>query len=1266
MPTLSAQAEITDVSAAFAYVENGEEAYVAVSESSIANQSELLADLEAISAQSLIYADKLSPANYASNTSTAMKAIALAEYYTELLAAVEAYNAKVGDIYKIAIPETFSYRAADLSVESVEADVTPVAAQLCYAQLEALAEGWENVTDYEYALKYEITDANEAALFEVYTSESGEPLVIAVGEQCEFIENKATNGVLDMVFSLEGEVYTIVVALNKNVEIDQNISAQKVYKLSVLYIYSGNSASSDATVIYNKNGNVGTQSFFATIDEDYVAYAATVSEMLADAKAYFDAPAAKTLRSEYKAYELAIQNKIEAVKIVACDTVYGLDDEMNYELYSDTVITEVEEVMATAVDAINSASAYSEVVAALEAAQQAIAEFESIPEAIMAEYGALLVPNTVYDEDDFISALVAYGAAFDPNLSQAVTEYLEEEYSFTSVLMDNIKLTAIHSIDETVAELNLDNYSDNQIREIVAQTTAAKNEISHADSLDDIEEALTDVEYFFNNGMGQFSTKTELTAAGIVITGKFDSRATVSANLGSIFGDEESYDIAEGKKQAVASRRLSALEMFDITIAVNGQPLTYAGNGEYTVKVKLTEETINIFKEGGIDPQSMLVAYVDDNGAVETYEITLSFVYNDQTTVEYTEAGSVDWDKIAEGYIMFVTKHFSSYYLMGNTSNLAMSRLTNLLSGIVDSGALTYVLYGILGLVGAILLFVLIAFICSVCTRYKIKFVTYGAKKKIRSIRRKYGKKLPKFKTPVKEGYEFAGWCIDKTCKYEFNRLVMPRSNVTLYAKWVEEGAEELSKAQAQAVVYYDKLRAALASLKKPVKSGDKSYVAQEVLAKLFADAECVKLQLKAYTNYIKDENNKAYIVTEEEMFEEYFVADEISYNKALEAIEEMAEMNGLVKVFAPELAASTYEEATAGYSYVINYENIASAEDRYAALRTLALSYEIADKSLAENGKVLFELLPNSETLELTLALDKEVYENILTEKETGGDLNLVYTIASGEDMGVAVELIDRVMEANGFDICLEAEVDEQEFNPAESYQYIIYAEAEESDVTLADLFKTYREYVMSFAMYTDESQIDRANEGLLIVRAKLNAEDIATTLDPERDAESFIFTDAEGLEQAKEKVAAVMAKYGFEHGDAYDVEDKELADSEVFGYRIKYPAAPKTTADIFNELRDYVNSYAMFIDAEAEVDTALDGTVVVTAQLQEEAVQVAVDPDAEEAQTLTVSNEAELEEAKQAIATAMAKYGMEIDPEYAPNPERAEGEGFGFRIKF
>ena len=238
-------------------------------------------------------------------------------------------------------------------------------------------------------------------------------------------------------------------------------------------------------------------------------------------------------------------------------------------------------------------------------------------------------------------------------------------------------------------------------------------------------------------------------------------------------------------------------------------------------------------------------------------------------------------------------------------------------------------------------------------------------------------------------------------------------------------------------VGYYDKLRAKLSACKKPIKQGEKSFVAQEILAKLYVEEEQVKLLVKTKLANLIEENGVVTIVADADKYEEVVVTSEETFNVAVEAINKMATTNGLVVTNEQSISESTYEEAVVGYAYIINYEEVADQAERFAALRAYALSFELRDTEKAEAGKVVFEIIPTETLLNLTLSLDMAKYSKVLEAKTTGGELNNVYVVASGENMGGAFELIERALNENGF---VEGTADEEansEFNASEAYQY-------------------------------------------------------------------------------------------------------------------------------------------------------------------------------------------------------------------------------------
>lgn len=1283
---ITAIAEITDPIGDFAYVEGGETVYNTVSASDYVDKTEMLAQLEEISALSKTYADAINPSVEGNAISGLTASLAFEKYdlYLALLSAVDNYNAFLSEngyaaSLTVAVKETFTYprvgvEPAVTAVSDITGDVVSVAIK----ELQTLASNWSDATGSEYILKYFLNDEYGNALLEVYVADTGAPLIIE--KNAEFIKNNASGLVQELVIKANGKQYSVTVTVSTKSGIDsETLTPTKNYEASVYTVKdeSGN-------VIYNKNEGTSQTHFTAVVDEDYKTYTETVSEILLKANNYFKAPVPNEIKGKYEEFVNAIANKISAVKAVYEGKLEAVSLERNEELFEAEVYANLVAAYESGVEEIRNATTYKALDGIYQNYKAQIEGYKSLPEEIRETYSSLLIPNRNYVNDgteacEFETAFAVIARIDQANLT--VQDILASE---RDVLLANVTRTAEKEINALAEGINTTGLATSQIRELGNKRNEAISAVKLAGN-DDEEIKLAFETFTAYIGNLNFKTINELSADRITVKGIFDENTTLSSSLTTVTDetDEGLIKPVEDVKKNVAGTRLTdVLEIFDLSLYLDGKALNYNDDNGYTVTVELDDATLEYFRVKGIDVKSVVVAFVREGETKpEIYETTLVFrdangsVLYDSATAE--GSAGVEWDKIAEGTIMFTTQHFSSYYLMGNTSNLALVRLTNLLSGIADSQALTYVLIGLGVLIGVILLIILVSFIVSLCFRYKITFDSNGGSS-VKPIKSKYGKKLPTFRTPTKSGYVFDAWCIEPTLKYEFNRTVMPRANVTLYARWVEETAVETvdEELKERLVEYYDRLRVKLLACSLP-DNGKKSFVEEEVLARLFLEDDHVKLLVKTVKEFIKEEEGVAYVINNDDKFIETSVYDELSFDIAVANIEKMVSVNGLEVGDEPEIIATAYDDAVIGYVYGVTYNNVADYDYRCRALRSFAIACALTDEAKAENGKVVFELIPDEDksVIALGLSLDMAKYGKILAEKSVG-TLGKVYDITAGADMGVACELVERVMVENGFTPADSYDVDE-EYAVEGTYQYVIALQTEEvevveeveevvevvEEVDLAQMFNEYRAYVCSFALFTDGEE-DRSNDGLLVIKAKLYSDEIRTTVDPECDAEAFSFNTKEGFEQAKEKVNAVMTKYGLEYNEDATVEELELGDEEAFGYRIAFPPI-MTAEELLAEIRNYANSFAMFIDEDAEVDTKYDGTVVVKACIKDDAVVVTVDPDAE-TQEFVVAKEEDLVDAKYAITAAMAKYGMEIDGDYTPADDAVEGNSFGFRIRF
>ncbi len=1309
-----ASADVTEVQRAdFEYVENGWNAYTALKSRGDEKAAELIALLtegeNGVVTSSKEYAGLLKTADLklpdgataAQAEEKAEGALELLASYKAYLASVEAYNAAVDNqSLTVSVPESFIYRDADdvTAVTELETDVTLKVAGLFKSTIALKVNGWEDATDSKYRTKYAVK-SGETELYTVYSSLNvEESKVIATDNVTDVLPNEYyKNGKVEVSFKYQGDEYVVVSALGT-----REISGEGLSKDTEIYV---------VILSVTQNGTKLEQSpFTAETDETYASDARSIGEISKDANRYFDAPVLSDLAEKYTEYKATIENKIATVKTIAAEELDLAYKAVNLDLYTEEDQTAITAAYNENKEKITSAASYAEIInkdetkgdlGAVPAFDYKVKNTESIPATFRRTNSAILAKNsfTLVAGGEFEQAADLI-AEIDGKTEAVRTELAPERAKLLSVM----KKTVLARIsEESSAKLFIGTGSDkkpvsaDQANLVTKSKTKAEQAIANATAGTVIKEAYDtfkkELAAMNFETKDQYEERPPIPSADIVIKGIFNKDADISSELNLITVQPDALEKA--KIYDFKARKLNALEVYEIDVTVDGNPVPDNGD-KYEVTIRLKEETTKLLCNG-VAPTSLLVVFLGENGEIETMDVYLSFRYLEgKTATEATEPvlaseikyNEIEWDKLWEVNIMFSTSHFSTYYLMGNTSVPGITRLTNLLSGLLSPETLKAVAIGIGAVLAVALVFLLVAFICSVCKKYKITFETNGGTK-VKSIRRKYGKKLPELATPERIGYVFLGWYIEETLTYKFNRTVMPRANTMLYAKWISE--EELKKLQAkeetELISYYDKLRSVIASYtaEKTEEGAPKYLVKEDLLAKLYLEDKEVKLFVKTNLENLKEENGYVVLTTDKDKFTEVTVKDEEGYKKALAAIVRMAEVNKLTAGEIREPDTSTLEEAVIGYAYVITYPNVAGYEDRYNMLRSCALAHGLQDETKAQDGKVLLELIPaGAEVLNLALALDKEKYSKIFTYKKTEGGIDQVYTIAKGEDMGAAFELIERVFEENGF--AKEAAGETEEADATQAYQYIITLakpeeqqeqpaavevelEATKAEVveekieekTLADLFKEFRAYATGFALYSDSDKKNPEDDGKVVLTAKLGEEEATVKLNFHEGEQEVKFTNEEEATAAKEKLDALMTEYGFEKAEQAEI-DAESEEKE-FGYRIKYPAM--TVEEMFAELREYVGSFALFVPQDEQADKSLDGKILVKAYKGETEVKVELDPEGEKTE-LTVNDMATLDGAEEAVANIMAKYGLKIDPDYVKPESYEEGDKFGYKIQF
>ena len=1286
------------------YLEGGESSYAQlVCEAPSPGRDGLISDLESVFGEADDYARVLGD-YYGGGVTELGDLFSVAREYDALLAHVESFNAAAaenGYDVSVSVKEKFDY-GTEGAPNLKPSDITKEVASAALAKIDEAANGWRGISEYDYPIKYDILYSGKP-LFEVYTNTTGDPLINDCTDRVsDQTVGSAKNGVLELGFRYEGALYDLTVSINTQNSVDGNISFGRQYDVSLITVKKNGSA------IYEKK-NGGDAPFEVALDTEYMEKAKTVDAICKEAKTYFSAPVISEMEARCEGFLTAIEGKIECVREVAAAKLTSAYDECNQALYDNFERT-VAKFYNDALSAIRAAADQTALDSAYSEGIEKILGEPTVPEKFRADFASIIINDRIYTETEYGSAGEALEKLSGYKAEQSVL--LEAE---KAVILENYRNTAVKTVEKaltaeiarqlgiepsngSVSDAAIKNkilqLPDETIRSVSKECRDTVNKICASSSVAAIKDY---VETYTESVARSVSVDSVMGLAhgNVEITGQFKANTNLTADVKI---SDEAAKINEYKKNNALIRRLSALET--ITIKIGGNfDYSVAMNQNYAVKVSLSEETIEKFRRKEIDGASVVIAYVDDYGNIETYQTTLTLVCNGKT-VDLSSAESVDWENIEGGQIMFTTMHFSTYYLMGNTSNLAVSRLANLLDGVTDSELLMPLIIGVAAIIGVILLFVLIAFIVSISRRYSLKFVTNGGTA-VKKISGKYGKPLPELPVPEKEGYVFAGWYITPSLKYAFNRKVMPRADVTLYGKWVEEPEDPMIGLLEK----FDGLRAKLASLSKDT-SAETSFIDKEIFAKLCIADGAVQLLVRNTREYINTaDNGKPYVIPEADKFYAYTVSDDESYSAALAAIDGVAALYELAAADESSLSPATAEEALAGCEFAVTYTNVVPEAERYSCLHDYIYKFSVSDEN-AEDGKLIAEIVPCGTGLVLGAALCPAKYADILSYSEGAGELSSVYPISSGEDMYVALYLIDNLMAENGLAVS-EEEKEAEDYDKTAIYKYVIVNPSEEAveeiaevpveepaeepeeepaeepaeepeeepveeegasavieEPTLETLFAQLRIYVRSYGLNTAEGvEIDFTKEGLVVLSAKLADGKITVSIDPSLAGEEITYDSLAEFEGVKEKIAAMMVAYNMVYSEKNAPSEAELDDATSFRYRIKY-GVEASPVEILSAIRHYTAGYALYGEDTAEVDKSIEGKVIVTAVNGDDVVTVNVDPDGD-AKEFKIEKVEELRPVLDAIDAAMKKYGFEKDAEYVPG-ELAEGNSFGFRVKF
>lgn len=320
-------------------------------------------------------------------------------------------------------------------------------------------------------------------------------------------------------------------------------------------------------------------------------------------------------------------------------------------------------------------------------------------------------------------------------------------------------------------------------------------------------------------------------------------------------------------------------------------------------------------------------------------------------------------------------------------------------------------LYIFIAVAVAVLVLLALSIIIVKHVNNRISFETNGGSK-IPPLKIKKGEPFQMPDPPTKEGFAFGGWYTDKDCTVRFIETKVFKNKIKkIYAKWYE------SNIPKKFVSYFEKLRNMMLSYAKVGVLGNTSVYESEVLAKLFADENCVSLYVALGR---KSMLNEGFIV--EDVSEDYpstptklEITEKESFHQAKKLVEYLMAKKGLQNVgLEKEPKPMTIKERKHGFEFKIENERVAvSLSEYYELLRVYAKGFALAKPNGVENGEVVARMYLTEDCVELYLDLETK---GLLEKSDRFEDTPSLYKVhAQAEFIEKAYRFIDRAMAKKG-----------------------------------------------------------------------------------------------------------------------------------------------------------------------------------------------------------------------------------------------------------
>lgn len=358
-------------------------------------------------------------------------------------------------------------------------------------------------------------------------------------------------------------------------------------------------------------------------------------------------------------------------------------------------------------------------------------------------------------------------------------------------------------------------------------------------------------------------------------------------------------------------------------------------------------------------------------------------------------------------------------------------------------------LWGAMLIALGLFILLIIILVSTIKRNKKRKISFYVSGRLLETVKVSYKKPINYPDAPIKEGYNFIGWCLDRACKVPYDKDLLDRKkDFNLHSHYekitstyapvqnVNENIESSIVVETvkttEPIVYnseyiYDELRYVMLGYERALQFKKLGVTRKQVIAEMFEKDGVVNLYLKLDPDFMRE---KGYNVEtyEDPMFAivpcKLQVKTKEDFEQALKLIKETMTVNNLVAsgVTYAQKPKSTEALRKSGFAFFVKNETVATtAEDYYRLLRAIVVSYGKSETRKVPDGvnnKLILKIYKKAESLYVYLALDpvEEGLEDVSFDRSFS-DTPARLEVKTAEDCMRANEFIDKLMYRYGME---------------------------------------------------------------------------------------------------------------------------------------------------------------------------------------------------------------------------------------------------------